>query len=61
MEISTCGTYVTEESRGLASCNREDTTVFDVWDFATGKGDDDSIGEPPSGVYDSVGTRTRTI
>jgi len=36
----------------VAASNRNDTTVLDVWDFATEKDDDDWIGEPPSGMYD---------
>lgn len=36
----------------VAASNRNDTTVLDVWDFATEKDDDDWLGEPPSGLYD---------
>lgn len=36
----------------VAASNRNDTTVLDVWDFATDKDDDDWLGEPPSGLYD---------
>ncbi|KAF8136648.1 WD40-repeat-containing domain protein [Boletus edulis] len=35
----------------VAASNRNATTMLDVWDFGT-EGDDDWIGEPPSGIYD---------
>jgi F-box and WD-40 domain protein CDC4 len=36
----------------VAASNRNDTTVLDVWDFATENDDDEWVGEPPSGIYD---------
>ena len=36
----------------VVASNWNDTTVLDIWDFATEKNDDDWIEEPPFKMYD---------